>query len=952
MHALRAVALALSVFAQQPHASAIGARNPAFARDGRLAVSARGDLWVVSPSGRWTRVTSGPSWDREPAWTADGAAIVFSSDRAGNFDLWRIAIRGDTAASAPERLTTSGRADEEPTVAPNGRIYFVRGRLADAELWSRDTTGRESRVTSNHVTERWPAVSPDGRRLAYVSNSLAGAALVVRDLESGKETTVVSSMAAERPAWAPAGDRLTFTRSGAHPGVFVTPLDGRYANVISVRYAESAWTPDGRTIALADLPPVEYVGYNGDPDRTGDREENLLAVPTGELLTVPAPTPPDAGAIAATGAPATPREQINADAFDQLWSRTQRLYYSSADAAGRRAAWEQVAKTYRPRAIAARNDDELKAVLHEMLRGHPSYREPARGRAAVSSANPVATAAGLAMLRQGGNVVDAAVAISFALAVVEPDASGPGGYGQMLVYQRGMDRPRVIEFMSRVPEHAGLDNTSILRNGRLPDDGPVLVNVPGTVAAMYLAWQQFGSHKLPWADLLAPAIQAAREGYIVSDGLATTLATEREHFLKYPGSRALFFRGDEPLVAGDTLKNPDLAWTLAQIAAGGAKAFYDGEIARKLVGDLHAHGSPMVLSDMARYYAAEREPVSSTYRGYTLFSSAPPVAGGAELASQLNLLEQFPHPKPYQDDAATLHAMITAWQLVPSTRGRIADPGLWSANTVPFVSKDTARARWRCYDPGKALAPAALRGDTLTCARPGQRTVLAPLAVPPVCEAHGYGADQAASCRAAGTTAFTVADADGNLVATTQTLGTWGGNFYVTPGLGFLYNDKLASYPSDSAAYGARLPFARHGSTIAPTIVFKGTGTHRRPVMAVGAAGNAWITSAVYQTLVGMIDQGLDPQAALELPRFLVGGFGGSRREASADDSVRAASVQLEDGFSPKVIERLEALGYRPQIISLMGELRMGYGAAVKIENGHVLAGADPRRNGAAAALP
>jgi len=480
----------------------------------------------------------------------------------------------------------------------------------------------------------------------------------------------------------------------------------------------------------------------------------------------------------------------------------------------------------------------------------------------------------------------------------------------------------------------------------------VLVNVPGTVAAMYLAWQQFGSHKLAWADLLAPAIRAARNGYSVSDGLATTLATEREHLLKYPGSRALFFRGDEPLRAGDTLKNPDLAWTLEQIAAGGADAFYKGEVARKLVADLHSHGNPIVLSDMARYYAAEREPVSSTYRGYTLFSSAPPVSGGAELAAQLNLLEQFPNPKPYADDVATLHAMITAWELVPSTRGRIADPGLWPTTTAPFTSKDTARARWRCYDPNKALSPSSFRGDTLACAKPGERAASVPIALPPRCEAHGYGAHQAASCRAAGTTAFTIADADGNVVAATQTLGTWGGNFYVTPGLGFLYNDKLASYPTDSTSYGARLPFARHGSTIAPTIVFEGTGTRRHPVMAVGAAGNAWITSAVYQTLVGMIDQHLDPQAALELPRFLVGRFDGPRRNVKAADSVRGPSVELENGFAADVVTRLEALGYRPRIISLMGELRMGYGAAVKIENGHVLAGADPRRSGAAGAMP
>jgi gamma-glutamyltranspeptidase len=189
------------------------------------------------------------------------------------------------------------------------------------------------------------------------------------------------------------------------------------------------------------------------------------------------------------------------------------------------------------------------------------------------------------------------------------------------------------------------------------------------------------------------------------------------------------------------------------------------------------------------------------------------------------------------------------------------------------------------------------------------------------------------------------------MVATTQTLGTWGGNFYVSPGLGFLYNDKLTSYGSDPNSYGARLPFARHGSTIAPTIVFEGTGRSLRPVMALGAAGNAWITSAVYETLVGMIDQHLDPQAALELPRFLIGGgFGGGGRGGAVPTT--GATIQMEDGFSPDVMKRLEALGYRTQIVSLPGELREGYGAAVRIDKGRVTAGADPRRAGAAGAVP
>lgn len=952
MPMLSLLALLLQTATAPDTTKGAGARNPAYARDGRLAVSVRGDLWIVSKQGQWSRVTSGPGWDREPTWTPDGSAIVFSSDRAGNFDLWRVAATGGEA----ERLTTSPLPDGQPAVARDGRVVFVRGRLGAATLWVRQSNGSEARLTKDRVVEQWPAVSSDGARLAYVTIAGATRTLRVRNIESGKDSVALTDPRIERPAWSPAGDRLTWTASGARGAVYVSPLDGRYINLVSGRRAESAWSPDGKTIALADIPPdaISPVGYNGDPDRTGDREANLLSSsPAGRLWTVDAPSSPDQQLAEQTSSATMERAQRNADAFDQLWNRNAALYYAAADATARRAQWESLKTKYRPRALAAQTDDELKTVLHQLVREHPPYRQPATGRAAVSSAHPVATAAGVEMLAKGGNVVDAAVAVSFALGVVEPDASGVGGYGQMLVFQKGMERPQLIEFMTRVPEDGGLGNTALTAAARGPEAGPVLANVPGTVAAMYLAWQKFGSKKLTWSDLIQPAIRAARDGYAVSEGLATTLSTEREQFLKYPTSKALFFRDDQPLVAGDTVKNPDLAWTLEQIAKGGADAFYRGEVATKMVNDLRARGSAMKASDLARYYAAEREPVTTTYRGYTLFSSAPPVDGGSSLAARMNLLELFPSPKPYTDDATTLHAMIAAWQLIPSTRNRTGDPGMWPTNTEPFMNKDTARTRWKCFDANKAVNLAQLRGDTLTCATE-QKTARLEVRQPPECEAHGYGADHAIPCRAAGTTSFAIADADGNLVSTTQTLGTWGGNFYVSPGLGFLYNDKLTSYGNDPTAYGARLPFARHGSTIAPTIVFEGTGKSMRPAMALGAAGNAWITSAVYQILAGMIDQKLDPQAALELPRFLVGGgFGGGRGGGGAAPAAPAgATIQMEDGFSPEVMKRLEALGYRTQLVSLPGELREGYGAAVRIEKGKATAGGDPRRSGAAGAVP
>ncbi len=949
--------------------------------DGRLVLEIHGDLWLAPDASDPTsliRLTSGAALDIEPAWTADGRAVIFASDRAGGFDLWRLEVGPDGPLGEPVRLTESPEPEREPAPAPDGSIVFSRGRGDAADLWLLRADGSEERLTRGAGADRMAAVSPDGERVAYVRVRGRSRELRVLRLGGGEDRTVLSDPAPAYPVWSPDGSRLAFAGAGGRPGVWVTSVDGGYPNQASGRAARPvAWSADGATLLLAGWAPSD-VAYNGDPDRIPDRDAESTLSSAPRLWRVAAPTPVDDGlaelAIAAPIDTAT-----NAAVFDRAWERIASLYYAGPDAAPRRAQWERLRDVYRPRALAAASDTALERVIHEMLRERPPYREEAVGRAAVSSAHPLATEAGLEILRKGGNVVDAAVAVSFALGVVEPDASGIGGYGQMLIHLKGMDEPVLLEFMTRAPEAATLDNGA-LRGA----EGAAAANVPGTVDGMWRAWQRYGSGKLGWAELLEPAIRLAEEGFVLDDAFPTTLARERERFMRSEGARALFFPDGEPLQPGDTLRNPDLAWTLRQIAEGGRDAFYEGEIARRIVRDLRAHGSAITMHDMARYYAAWREPVRTTYRGHTIYGSAPPVSGGATLAAQLNLLEHHRSPRPPTDDAATLHAMIEAWKLVPSTRGRIADPGLWPVDVTPFTSKDTAAARWRCFDPARALDREALdaleRGEcaptrtargagateggvgatavglartgvgaasVLAAAEDGWASTgaaaLPPAGAAPDCES--TAPDFALpGCRQTGTTAFAVADADGNMVAVTQTLGTWGGNFHVTPGLGFLYNDKLHSYGNDARAYGARLPNARHGSTIAPTLVFRGTGRDRRPLLAAGAAGNAWITSAVYQIVTSVIDFGMGPQQALEQPRFLISGRTGA-------DGRREILIQHENGFAPEVIRRLREMGHVLQPISLRGELRMGYGAAVVVDGGRVRAGGDPRRSGSGGAV-
>jgi gamma-glutamyltranspeptidase len=921
-------------------------RTPSFSPDGHMVVSVGGDIMLRQPGGNvFRRITNGSSWDRDPAFSRDGKSILFASDREGQYDIYRMSRSDDGWTEPPKRVTSSLEPELSPSDAGNGRIFFVRGNAAAPRIWIREANGSEKRAHNGAENESWVRVSPDGARYAYIATNESGRRLVVRSI-TGKDSSIVNAdRGVERFAWAPDNQRLAFS---TRTGTFVTPIDGRYTNFVSTKRGDVAWSPDDRVIAVAEYDEI-VVGYNGDPDRALDRTATEQFGSSERMYFVTAPVAPDHSLTETPVNASLTRATRNADAFDRVWDRSNRLYFDTPDAAARRKQWEVAWRALRPRAIAATSDDELQSVMHELLARRPTLRAEASGRAAVSSAHPVATEAGLEMLRAGGNVVDAAVAVSFALGVVEPDASGIGGYGQMVIALQSLEKPTLIEFMSRVPEDAALSNTSLLQNGRYPSDGPVLANIPGTVAGMYEAWKKYGGKTLPWARLLEPAIRAARSGYVVSEGLATTLATEREHFAKYEGSRALFFRDGEPLVAGDTLRNPDLAWVLEHIAKNGADGFYRGDVATKYANDLRAKGNAMKLSDLARYFAPERAPVSGRYREYTIYSSSPPVSGGAELVGRLNLLEQFPAPKLYTDDAPTLHAALSAWFLVPSSRGRIADPAMWPVDVAPIVDRDTARIRWRCYDPARALRPADLRGEQLACAKGTTQSPARSEASRNESATEGdahapCGDDHAREmsvCHAAGTTAFTVADNAGNVVAVTQTLGTWGGNFYVTPGLGFLSNDKLTSYGTDPAQYGSRLPFARHGSTIAPTVVYRG----RTPVFAIGAAGNAWITSAIYQGLIGALDFNLGPQRVLELPRFLPGGGRGGGAGGGN------YSIQMEDGFSPSVIKRMRELGYDISFVSMRGELREGYGAAVRIDGKTVTAGADPRRSGSAGAI-
>lgn len=885
-----------------------------------------GDLWLASFKGRdkkkiqWTPLTTGPEDDRDPVWMPDNQSILYASNSKGKYDLWLLRLNDKGEVLDKTIFEESSLDDLQPSVAGDHSVVWVKGWNADADLWIKKEGQQAKKLTQKQGAEHSPSFSKDGKKVAYISEVGRSKHLMIHYIGK-KDTVLLNSGNPEFPAWSPNGQRLTYTTRGLKGGIWITNPTGRYFNLLSQKTAAATWMPNGRELALSPL-SGNYQSYNGDPDWDRLRQFEGRTFDATSLFFLPVPNLPDEETSTLSMNLPAPGQEKWVEHFDQLVHRLKKQYRFDTDE--QQKAFDQLVNEYRSKMDKVQQKDESETLLFEFFQKKPFLRKERTGQAAVSSAHPLASETGIEILKKGGNVVDAAIAVSFAIGVVEPDASGIGGYGEMMIYLKGMEAPTCIEFLTRVPEAASLSNRNL---NPIPDIDPVKVNIPGTVAGMELAWKKYGSKKVSWADLVAPAIRLAEEGFVLDEAFPTTLAKERANYLRYPGSKALFFKDNKPLQPGDLFKNPDLANTLKLIAKGGAKAFYEGEIAKKMLADLRSYGNVMTAEDLARYYAVERAPVYTTYRGHAVYSGPPPVIGGAILASRLNTLEQWHGEKAqFQEDQASVHALIEAAKLAPSGRNKIADPGLWPVDLDFFTDKKNAQRSWNsCFNPLAASWPDTACANQSTSAIWGDEDVLK-------------------KKTSTGTTAFTVADAEGNMVSVTQTLGTWGGTFHVTPGLGFLYNDKLGSYSSNSQSYNARIPFARNVTSISPTLIFKKEGEKEKPFLAVGAAGNAWIGSAVYQIIAGVIDQGLSPQQAIEQPRFLVG----IRRAPGPAGPPIEIKVLMENALAPGVVEQLRSMGHDIELISEWGELRMGYSAAILIKDGAVVAGGDPRRSGEA----
>ena len=531
----------------------------------------------------------------------------------------------------------------------------------------------------------------------------------------------------------------------------------------------------------------------------------------------------------------------------------------------------------------------------------------------VAAAHPLATNAGYVILRQGGSAVDAAIAVQLVLGLVEPQNSGLGGGAFMLVHDAKRNKLIAYDGRETAPAAAKPDRFLDADGKPLAFYAAVIggksVGVPGTVALLAEAHKRHG--RLPWAKLFDPAIVLAEQGFEVSPRL-NAMVTKEER-IEQPRARGYFydFLG-HPFPVGRLIKNPAYAATLRKIAAGGAKAFYEGEIAGDIVATVTGGGrnpGDMTLADLANYKVKVREPICGAYRAYRVCGMPLPSSGGPTVLQTLGILE------PYDVKAM---GPATLWSVhFVSEAGRLAyaDRGVYMADPDFFTAPTGLTDRHYLTERSRAIRTDASLGRA-TPGTPPNAATLRKVAG----EDHAYEFPS--------TSHISIVDAYGNAVAMTTTIEDNFGSRLMTES-GFLLNNELTDFSFVPIENGKPVanriePGKRPRSSMAPTIVYDRAG---RLYMIAGSPGGSAIINYVAKTLIGVLDWGLDPQAAIALPNF------GSRN----------GPTELESGTSAAMLEpKLRALGHETRVI----ELTSGLQAIVRTKSGWI-GGADPRREGA-----
>jgi gamma-glutamyltranspeptidase / glutathione hydrolase len=529
----------------------------------------------------------------------------------------------------------------------------------------------------------------------------------------------------------------------------------------------------------------------------------------------------------------------------------------------------------------------------------------ARGaHAMVVSGSGIASEIGRDILRHGGNAVDAAVAVGFALAVVHPEAGNLGGGGFMLI-RRADGRVFALDYRETAPARArrlmfvGKDGNPTEKSVT----GHLASGVPGSVAGLAAAHRRFGA--LPWAAVVEPAVRLARDGFVVDPYRSRAIGGDSARLIRFPASAAQFLPGARPPDPGAVWRQADLARTLELIRDRGSAGFYRGEVAGLIAAEMRRGRGLITRSDLARYRPVWRKPVSFTYRGRRVYSMPPVSSGGVTLALILNQMEGY-QPAPPFGSPELMHREAEAMRRAFQERNAfLGDPAFVRNPVARMTSKVHARRRRRELDPERATPTSRLASPL----REG-----------------------------ASTTHYSVVDSLGNAVSTTTTLNGSFGSAVTVAGGGFLLNNEMDDFttaPGRPNAYGlvqgranAIAPGKRMLSAMTPTIVLDPDG---RLLLVVGTPGGPTIITQVYHVISNLIDHGMSLPEALAMPRL--------HHQALPD------RIALEEGgFTPETIRRLEAMGHAVSFRGYMGDVE----AIIRTADGW-LGASDARRGGGGA---
>ncbi len=527
----------------------------------------------------------------------------------------------------------------------------------------------------------------------------------------------------------------------------------------------------------------------------------------------------------------------------------------------------------------------------------------------VSTQEATATGIGVDILKKGGNAVDAAVAVAFALAVTLPRAGNIGGGGFMMVHMAESGKTVAIDYREMAPAGASGD-MYLDAQGNVDKQRArfsyLSAGVPGTVAGMALALEKYGTMSL--AQVMAPAIFLARDGVTVTPQMANALHRRKKRLSRHRPTARIFLNADgETWSSGERLVQSDLARSLSQIASQGPDAFYRGDIARKIAADMAANGGLITIGDLNNYRAVVREPVHGTYRGYDIFSMPPPSSGGVHVIQLLNILEDYPISFLGHNSADTIHLMAEAMKLAYADRSRyLGDPDYWKVPVAGLTSKAyAAKLRERISLDYATPSKNIKSGDPLP-----------------------YESNE--------TTHFSIMDSAGNVVSNSYTLNFSFGSGIVAAGTGILLNNEMDDFsakPGVPNAYGliggeanAIEPGKRPLSSMTPTIVFK----DGKATFATGSPGGSRIITTTLQIIMNVVDHGMNIAAATAASRI---------HHQWLPDKLR-----VETGISDDTLDSLSAMGHRIDVGNAMGSTQ-----TVMRMDGGFFGAADPRRVGAKA---